>query len=698
MKTMLCNARKHLHFIHVMLGMMIIHPAVQAQEKKYIPLIFNGKATVLNTSLVLAPKYYRGSAPLTISPEKGQRCSLEITQTSVLESAKLIVKAGAQLRVRGALLRECQIIAEDGSEVVIESSVLERCEFGADPGNVKTPPSLRITNCIIQGGGWLSASNRLGLEMMDCSVKDQLSKTHAMRASIGGEHTPLSLARRPGIRFTKFENCIIHPTLLLTISQVTIEGCKSLFGSDMTLFATGADTTTEVKLPVRWVNNVPESPPLIGGGVSIQRIMEPISGGCTLVAKSEGGGLSLEGLVNTPPELIKDFIPAKKSEAAPVITTNSAPTNTSVKLKQAHVNGLLVMTLATGQEAGQLTKMNVTAVSGTSSLRFSQYVGGDMATALREVQKFVQLRHKSLPPDTDLEIAFEEKYSDKDGPSAAVACTLLAESVLTGKTWDPTFAVTGDMNADGAVQPVGGVAAKVRGAIKASCKIVAIPAKNESAISDILVLDGPAALANIHIFGLEHFDQAVNLGSSKDRPTGLQQATSEFEIIRGVLMRDPRQLVSILRTAQAISRLQAIAEKAPNSLSAKYLLLYAQGRAPTTLSLAGSLDASDKNALTLVSSIQNDFQGAVNTLKQDELGGALNRLRNLRPRLDQRVWSYVDALVDYGEIVRSEVLNPARTQAKFMEMAGRARQAASIVVAAKKSLLADPQVREDLGL
>jgi len=676
-----------------------MQPFTSAQEASYVPLVFAGEQQLLNTSLKLEAKCYRGAGPVVIKPEKGQRCSLEIPATSVLESVKFIVKNGAELRISGSLLRECMIIVEVGAAAVIDSSALQRCEFGSDAIPTQNPPSLRMTNCVMVGGGWQTTGTRLGLEMIDCMVKDQLSRERALRNSIGGENTTLNLARRPSIRYTKFENCLIHPTLLLTVSQVTMENCTGMFNIGAPLFGSAANATPEVLLPVRWVNNQPAELPQIGAGVGIQQITNPISGGCTLAVKSHDGKLTLDGTVNSTPELLSTFLPVplqkgrKPAQAAPMVTEDKV----EVKLKQAHINGLLVMSLATGKEAGQVTKMNLTVVPGSSSLRFGQYVGEDMNTALREVQKFVQLRHLKMPMDVDMEIAFEEKYSEKDGPSAAVACALLVESVITGKVWDPTFAVTGDMNADGSIQPIGGVAAKVRGATKGSCRMIAVPAKNESSIADILVLDGPGPLAAIHVFALDKFEQAVNLATT-ERPTSLQQAVSEFEIISGVLQRDPRQMTAILRTPQAIARLQAVYEKAPNSLSAKYLLLFAQGRLPATLSLGGSLEAADANALGLVSSIQKDFKGTVSSLKQDELGGTLNRLRNLRPRLDQRVWGYVDALVDYGEIVRSEVLNPARTNAKFNEMAARARLAAGVAVEAKKALMADPEVLEDLGL
>ena len=43
------------------------------------------------------------------------------------------------------------------------------------------------------------------------------------------------------------------------------------------------------------------------------------------------------------------------------------------------------------------------------------------------------------------------------------------------------------MNADGSVQPIGGVQAKIRGATKGSCKLVGVPVKNEKSVQDLLV-------------------------------------------------------------------------------------------------------------------------------------------------------------------------------------------------------------------
>ncbi|MCW0217161.1 MAG: hypothetical protein OJI67_02455 [Prosthecobacter sp.] len=674
-------------FTYLTLGFGTFTAHGQVQSKSYTPLAFSAEIQYVENSLKLATQHYKGEGKIVISPNENQHCTLEIAEGSFVENVCFEVRRNGHLRIRDSLLRHCQIWLEPGAEVTLDSCGLDRCEFTGEPSATPTPPTFRIINCILNQGAWMIPMNYLGLEMMDSVVMEQNFSLRLMRLQSPTDgNSWADYARRPMIRYTRFENSLVHATLLLTVSQVTMEKCQGLFLPGKPAIGT-EDKLTKTMLPMRWENCMPPEPPTtVVDGVGIQRITTPISGGCTLTGKIEDEVLSLEKIAVTDPVTIQSAIPS------------TADNSNDLKLKQSIVNGLLVMPLASGSEAGQVTRMNMTVVPGSANLRFSQQIGDDMATALKEVQKFIQLRHSSLPRSLDFEIAFEEKYSGKDGPSAAVACALLSESLLTGQTWDPAFAVTGDMNADGMVQPIGGVAAKVRGATRGDCRIVAVPLRNETAVSDLLIQDGPALVAGIHIFSLTHFDQAVTLASIADRPPVLQQAIDEFEIIRTTLQRNPQQMVSILRTPQAAARLQAILEKAPNSLSAKYLLLFSQGRMPTSLSLSGSIEAADNNALGLVSSIKNDFKGTVSSLQRDELGSSLNRLRNLRPRLDQRTWPYIDGLVRYGEIVREEVLHPSLNYNHFKEMASRANQAANAAIAAKDKLLADPKVLEELGL
>ncbi|MEN3941616.1 S16 family serine protease [Prosthecobacter sp. SYSU 5D2] len=697
MKTALWKPWKHLARCCA-LGTFLVHAGVSGQQLSTARLVFSDETHLVQASVTLPPGHYLGSGSVTVAPGEGNVCHFEVSPSTLIEGTRFVLQTGARLRVRGARLQNCQIQAEAGSEVLIESSVLENCDLG---GSGSPQPSFRISNCILQGGGWTAAGNEFGLEMMDCLVREQTSPDRLLRMAVDAENSPVSLARRPSIRYTEFNRCLIHPTLLVAVSQVTIENCTAVFEPDLPLFNTPAETGPEVMLPVRWVNNNLLSLPNVGGGVAIQRVREPVAGGCTLTEEMQSAAAGPAGAPSPPPRSLAAALPssgpALAGDVYPLAGTPlaypMADGSAMLKLQQSHVNGLLVIHLPTGKTAGQMSRLSIMSMKGPMGVRFNQSVGSDMLFALREVRKFMERRH-AYPPRLCLEISFEEKYAEKGGPSAAVACGLLMESLFTGKTWDPAFAVTGDMNADGSVQPIGGVAAKMRGATRKDCTLLAIPAKNENAVADILVLDGPAPLAAIHIFGLEQFDQAVSL-ASLERPAALQQALDEFEVFREAILRDPRQTAN-LHNPHAISRLQSVVEKAPHSLSARYLLAYAQRRAPQLLSLAGSVEFADSHALGLLSSMDNAMNGRLDTLKPDDLGADLNRLRRLRSVLDARVRPFIDALIDYGETVRTMVLNPVRTSAKFYGMLDQVQSAGRNVLAVKKKLASDPQVIEEL--
>ena len=207
-----------------------------------------------------------------------------------------------------------------------------------------------------------------------------------------------------------------------------------------------------------------------------------------------------------------------------------------LKSKQSKIKGLLVRPLANGEFAGMASQMNATATpfdvaKSQLSFRFSQLVGKDMHSALNEIIKHLRVKHDLWPSGYEVEIAFEDRFTLKDGPSAAVPCALLLDSLITGTKMDPAFAVTGDMNADGSIQPVGGVPAKVRGAFSKDCKIVAIPLKNARTLSDLVILSGIQPVSRIQVFTIQHFKQASAL-ASLEKNDSLTNAFKEFAMVQ----------------------------------------------------------------------------------------------------------------------------------------------------------------------
>lgn len=395
--------------------------------------------------------------------------------------------------------------------------------------------------------------------------------------------------------------------------------------------------------------------------------------------------------------------PPTRPAAEPAFVGNTTGTegapDSGLKLKQTSVNGLLIMSLGSG-EAGSASKMSAIALassdsSANSTVRFNQPVGEMMGTALGEVSKFTQLNCGGWPKGHAIEISFADKYSNKDGPSAAVACALLLHSLITGQELDPAFAVTGDMNADGSVQPIGGVAAKIRGATKGHCKLIGIPSKNEPSLGDLLLTDGPAPFASIQVFSIEKFSDAEALALTV-KPENTTTSIAEMNQVQEVLMRNPAQIGAWLKNQHVIAKLQQVLKNSPNNLSAKYLLLYASGRVPQVLSLAGSLNAIDNTAGDLIAAIKANKGDSFDGIGKSSVGSSLTRLQALRIRCDPRTRPYADAIIDFGAAVKEALDRPAQTGPRALEYRNKIRGAASSVESALSRLLNDPAVREEL--
>ncbi|MES2467207.1 MAG: S16 family serine protease [Verrucomicrobiota bacterium] len=367
--------------------------------------------------------------------------------------------------------------------------------------------------------------------------------------------------------------------------------------------------------------------------------------------------------------------------------------------RTSRINGLLVMELPGGKMAGATSRMNAVAVPapgrGEATLGFNQEIGPSMEKALQEVRKFHTVRHGIWPECYTIEVSFADKYSPKDGPSAAVACALLVEGLYTGMVWDESLAVTGDLNADGSVQPVGGVPAKIRGAVSRKCRIIGIPVGNERAVRDLLLAEGPEILLSINVFSLKEFDQARDL-AMLGRPAGLATALLEFDKI--IKAAPPKaQALAWIRQAAVATQLRKVIAAAPHHLSARLLLDFAEGRASAILSLTGSLEAIDREGQEVLQAIRVSLkQQNLSGIRKDGLGDALFRLRRLRGQMHPETRPLLDSMENYSRLVRAFLSNPPRTEAFISKAVSGIQSAGSLVDQQYRALKANPEVMAEL--
>ena len=98
-----------------------------------------------------------------------------------------------------------------------------------------------------------------------------------------------------------------------------------------------------------------------------------------------------------------------------------------------------------------------------------------------------------------------ECATPKDGPSAGIAITTAIYSVLINKPILNTIAMTGEVDLIGNVKAIGGLDAKILGAIKAGCNKVLIPKENEqdyNKLSEIIK-------KSIEIIQVDHISEVI---------------------------------------------------------------------------------------------------------------------------------------------------------------------------------------------
>jgi hypothetical protein len=262
-----------------------------------------------------------------------------------------------------------------------------------------------------------------------------------------------------------------------------------------------------------------------------------------------------------------------------------------------------------------------------------------MTAATAEVEKLMRVRHPdTLPTGHVIEFGFADKYSPKDGPSAAVACALMAESIIVGIKLDPAFAVTGDLTATGEVRPIGGVGAKVRGASRKESRIFAVPKANQSSIEDLYVTDGIAAIADVQIILVENFDQALHIAKAEKDPE-TQAAIDEYVLVQKAIARNPGNASH----PQVIEKLKNVIKAIPNHESARLIALHGVNRGPKKLSLSGSMDAIQTGAARLSETLKDGSW--THKGMDDPLWDNVSRLTSLREAVDVRTRDYLDAFL-----------------------------------------------------
>ncbi len=366
---------------------------------------------------------------------------------------------------------------------------------------------------------------------------------------------------------------------------------------------------------------------------------------------------------------------------------------------QSRINGLVVIQLPNGAEAGAASAVNATALAeeGVKGLliTFNQDVGPMMGGCLEEVVKFLRVRYAKqqdkVPTGHKIELGFQDKYQMKDGPSAATVFALVLDSLFSGEEIDDGFAATGDITADGMVQRIGGVAAKIRGATKRGCRIVGIPADNAKGVADVLVMDGPGQLVDIQIFTLKDFEEARAV-SRKDKGSEVQATLDAFAKVAALVK---EKGFDLLKDAAVQKQLEAVVARMPNHLSAKLLLDYGRGQAPERLSVGGTFQEIDILSSGVIRQVMRTLmQGEVklNSELQKDAKEAAGGLEKIAAQIDPRLKDYHQSMLAVARIF-ADGRKESESDKEFIERINKAMEKLSAV---RTKAQEDPEIMEEI--
>jgi len=338
------------------------------------------------------------------------------------------------------------------------------------------------------------------------------------------------------------------------------------------------------------------------------------------------------------------------------------------------VNALLVRPLEGSGNAASAMKLSVTAVKGRTDenvvFGFNQAVGEDMRRASEEVVRAVQIRHGQYPASTDVQFGFGDKWGGKDGPSAAVACALLLESLIGGFEIPTEFAVTGDLNADATVQAVGGVADKIRGAMDLKCTVIGVPAANEEDLTDLVVEESLRRFLTAKIFTLRHLDDAIAIVHAETQTEAQKTALADLSALQSEMATGG---AAVLYAPATSPRLETILATFPNCYTAKILLSASKRQVPARYSLAGTLVRID-DAMSPFSKTIEEIRGGADITtfqfgRDNPLQKAKNSLGALKPKSDQRLLRVIDAemaLIDHFQRLLNANLKSSTVAQKYL--------------------------------
>ena len=345
----------------------------------------------------------------------------------------------------------------------------------------------------------------------------------------------------------------------------------------------------------------------------------------------------------SPPSL-PERVPIQAAPDATWESSDNSPDNAHPLKTEASIKALYMTEPDSEGMLGNAADLILTVTPRTDwhgyvRVRFTSSASAEMYLVLEDDLRAVRQKYPQLTGAKEIDFNFADKHTPRDGNSVGAAVGTLLRSMIEGFDIDQNVAIAGDVSADGKVRSVGGIAAKLKSAGDAGCKIVAAPSSNEDQVLDAMIYDGPAAVANVQVIGIDNLDDAVAV-ARMDRDPALVKAMVLFSDFQQKMHTNPHYFSA----PDAAIQLQKVLDLAPNHLSAKLLLGLTTHHQRTHLTVPTSLYYCDFIADPV---LPRDSSDQIRRVDPTDLDSSIAQLQKLRPIADRKTQAYIDSVREY---------------------------------------------------
>lgn len=310
-----------------------------------------------------------------------------------------------------------------------------------------------------------------------------------------------------------------------------------------------------------------------------------------------------------------------------------------------------------------IARIEVKAAPGVGGVVFTQRVPPEAGRMLAAVVTQIDKLHPGKLRTGRTEITFNGTISVDDLDASGLAIAVALDAFSGGWTPDPGFIALGAFDAMGEVRPVKDAIPRLLAALKSGAKRVVMTEKQVAQVTDLMITTGPARFATTQFFSVNSYEDVRAIADTRSTPE-LSKAMREFTSVQTRLVAPDANATEILRDPDAQESLRQTLTGAPTCLSARLLLRATSGQFDK-LSAEGTVLAIETMAPTIFATVQsrapNDLTKLTNAAAQAEIA----RLLAARAQFDRRSLPLLEAVINYGEAVRTYTERPPDSPAEY---------------------------------